>query len=254
MRALVVDDEVLAREGVRLELDRQPDIVVIGEAIDGPDAVESINRLRPDIVFLDIQIPGFDGFEVIQRIAPGQMPVVVFVTAFDTYAVRAFDARALDYLLKPISSQRLDDAVQRAREILATNHERHNPPTVHGSAVVGQPTTPVAYYQRFTVRQRDRFLVIKATDVDWFESASNYVELHVGDRSHLVRMTLADLERRLDPLNFARIHRSTIVNLARVVDIHPTSHGDFSVLLTNASVLRLSRAYRDRLICAKWPN
>lgn len=251
MRALLVDDEVLAREGVRLELDRQPDIVVIGEAIDGPDAVESINRLRPDIVFLDIQIPGFDGFEVIQRIAPGQMPVVVFVTAFDTYAVRAFDARALDYLLKPISSQRFDDAVQRAREILAT--ERHSP-TLHGSAVAGPPTTPPAYYQRFTVRQRERFLVIKATDVDWFESASNYVELHVGGRSHLVRVTLAELERRLDPLNFARIHRSTIVNLARVVNIYPTSHGDFSVLLSNASVLRLSRAYRDRVICAKWPH
>jgi len=252
IRALVVDDEVLAREGVRLELAREADISIVAEAIDGPDAVEAINRHRPDIVFLDIQIPGFDGFEVLERISPGPMPIIVFVTAFDSYAVRAFDARALDYLLKPISSQRLHSAIERAREVL-TSYAREHRAAAFGAHIVDQSAGP-AYYQRFTIRERTRFLVVKASDVDWFESASNYVELHVSGRTHLLRVTLSDLEHRLDPLNFVRIHRSTIVNLDRVADIRPTSHGDFIVVLSNGTRLRLSRAYRDRVICAKWPN
>jgi two-component system LytT family response regulator len=238
IRALVVDDELLAREGLRLELDRETDISVVAEAIDGPDAVEAINRLGPDLVFLDIQIPGFDGFEVLRRIEPARMPVVVFVTAFDNYAVRAFDERAIDYLLKPINGQRLQTAVDRAREVLQSVPR----------------AVPALYYQRFTIREFNRFVIVKATDVDWFEAAANYVELHVGNRTHLLRDTLTDLEHRLDPAQFIRIHRSTIVNLARVTDIRPTSRGDFTVILSTGKELRLSRVYRDGVICSKWPH
>jgi two-component system LytT family response regulator len=237
-RALVVDDEVLARDGLRLELERETDISVVAEAIDGPDAVEAINRLRPDIVFLDIQIPGFDGFEVLRRIDLERPPLVVFVTAFDSYAVRAFDQRAVDYLVKPINSVRLHEAVDRAREVLSATPRITQPP----------------YYQRFTIREHNRFVVVKVTDVDWFEAASNYVELHVGSRTHLLRDTLTDLEQRLDPARFVRIHRSTIVNMDRVADIRPTTRGDFTVVLLNGKDLRLSRVYRDRVICSKWPN
>lgn len=258
IRTLLVDDEALARDGIRFELDREVDISVVAEAIDGPGAVEAIERFRPDIVFLDIQIPGFDGFEVIHRVSATHMPLVVFITAYDRYAVRAFDARALDYLMKPIKSERFHEAIQRARHVL-TNIEDHRQfqQRLHDLIESREQLPPVvgaAYYRRFTVRERGQFLVIRAADIDWFESASNYVELHVNGREYLLRVTLSDLEKKLDPMRFVRIHRSTIVNLDRVAGIRPTPHGDFIVVLSDATTLRLSRAYRDRVMHSKWPN
>lgn len=258
IRALLVDDEALARDGIRFELDREGGVTVVAEAIDGPEAVEAIARFRPDLVFLDIQIPGFDGFEVLRRTPASQMPVVVFVTAYDRYAVRAFDAHVLDYLMKPIKSERFHQAIQRARQVLADVEDhrqfRHRLKDLIESREVLPASFGATYYRRFTVREGTQFLVIRATDVDWFEAASNYVELHVNGREHLLRVTLSDLEKKLDPMQFVRIHRSTIVNLARVTAIRPTPHGDFIVVLSGKTGLRLSRAYRDRVMRSKWPN
>src|SRR5262245_40544631 len=222
IRALLIDDEAIARKGVRFQLQQYDDVRVVAEAGDGPGAVDTISRFRPDLVFLDIHIPGFDGFEVIRRVSSIHLPVVIFVTAYDSSAVQAFDTRALDYLVKPINGDRFRDAMARARQMLIRSH---------------QPT----YYHRFTVRQNDRFVVINAADVDWFQTASNYVQLHVAGREHLLRTTLNELEQKLDPRRFVRIHRSTLVNLERISCIQPTHNGDFNVLLTDGSLLRLSR-------------
>jgi two-component system, LytTR family, response regulator len=257
IRALVVDDEALAREGIRLQLERETDISIVGEAGDGPDAVDAIARLRPDLVFLDIEIPGFDGFEVLRRVSSTHLPTVIFVTAYDHYAVRAFDARAVDYLMKPLSLTRFQETLHRVRLALTSlgdggrSHQR----LIDRIESRDRPGTAVeggVYYRRFTVKEGFHFLVVKASDVDWFEAASNYVQLHVHGREHLLRVTLSDLEEKLDPSRFVRIHRSTIVNLDRVIEIRPTWHGDFIVLLNVGTTLRLSRVYRDRLMPSKW--
>jgi two-component system, LytTR family, response regulator len=257
--ALLVDDEPLAREGLRLQLEHETDFSIVGEAINGPDAVKAIGRLRPDLVFLDIQIPGFDAFEVLRRVSSSHVPYVIFVTAYDRYAVRAFEAQAVDYLLKPPNAKRFQEALDKARRTLgrADESDRAHPRAVDrceqrdraAALVQGIP-----YYRRFTVREADHFLVLKAQDVDWFEAASNYVELHVHGREYLLRVTLCELEEKLDPSQFTRIHRSTIVNVDRIVEIRPTWRGDFLVVLTGGTTLRLSRFYRERLICSTWQH
>jgi two-component system LytT family response regulator len=257
IRALLVDDEALAREGIRFEIERETDLSVVAEAIDGPDAVDAISRFRPDLVFLDIEIPVFDGFEVLRRVSPALLPIVVFVTAYDRYAVRAFDAHAIDYLMKPIRSQRFHEAVERSRIALSNSETRSRFHHRLMEIIESRERLPLpdrtSYYRRFTVRDGNKFVVIKATDVDWFESASNYVALHVRGREHLLRITLSDLEKqldpvRLDPVRFVRIHRSTIVNLERVGGIRPTFNGDYLVVLTDGRTLRLSRVFRDRVM------
>jgi two-component system LytT family response regulator len=241
LRALIVDDEELAREGIRLMLASQPDIEVVGEAADGPSATEAISRLSPDVIFLDVRMPGFDGFEVLDRIAGPHQPHVVFITAYDEYAVRAFEENAIDYLLKPVNVQRLGGAVQRVRAHVAQRSDFADSDEAH-------PLGPSDPRKTIVVKDRDRFLVVKTSDIDWFESAANYVELHVHRRSFLVRMTMNELQARLKGTCFVRIHRSTIVNLDRVTEFRPSPHGDFQVHLTDGHVLRLSRAYRDQLL------
>jgi len=277
IRTVVVDDEPLARDGLRVRLGREDDVEIVGEAADGPSAVDAILSLRPDLVFLDVQIPGFDGFDVVARTAANHLPTIVFVTAYDRYALRAFEVHALDYLLKPIAHRRLQEALRRARHELARRDregdsldrgsapadgehdqssqaidglrslldERESAMTA-ASAATGGPARQ--YALRFTVRDEERYVLLRVADVDWAEASANYVRLHVGARTYQMRTTMSELERQLDPGLFTRIHRSTIVNLDRVREIRPEWHGEYEVVLTNGSRLRLSRGYRDRLL------
>jgi two-component system LytT family response regulator len=255
IKALVIDDEALAREGIRTLLSHEGDVDIVGEAADGPSAVKAIRRLIPDLVFLDVQMPGFDGFEVLDRVTTDYIPAVIFVTAHDAYAVRAFESRAVDYLLKPISAARLRESVRRVRFALAQEEALE---TLHGRltefllarrhAASVEPRHP-SDRQRLVVKDGGRFVLIKTDEIDWIESAANYAEVHARGRSFFLRMTMNALEEKLDAMQFARIHRSTIVNVDRVRDIIASeSHGDFDVTLEDRTVLRLSRGYRDRLL------
>jgi two-component system LytT family response regulator len=193
------------------------------------------------LIFLDVRMPNFDGFELLDRLNGSYHPQIIFVTAFDQYAVRAFEANAVDYLLKPINGRRLGDALRRAR----ANLTRGADVPVHAEA---RALGLSASKNTIVVKDRDRFLVLKTNDIDWFESAANYIEVHVQRRAFLVRMTMNELESHLKETSFVRIHRSTIVNLDRVKEIRPSPHGDFQVHLHDGHVLRLSRAYRDHLL------
>ena len=278
IRTVVVDDEPLAREGLRVRLGREEDVEIVGEAADGPSAVDAILTLRPDLVFLDVQIPGFDGFDVVARTAASYLPTIVFVTAYDRYALRAFEVHALDYLLKPIAHRRFQEALRRARHELG-RREREDGASAgseessgeaesltavadrlrrlldereNGSdGLVGRPA-PLAdaprYALRFTVRDGERYVLVRVSDVDWAEASANYVRLHVGAKTFQMRTTMSELERQLDPAQFTRIHRSAIVNLDRIREIRPEWHGEYEVALTTGATLRLSRGYRDRLL------
>jgi two-component system LytT family response regulator len=246
IRALVVDDEPLAREGITVRLQGEPDIAIVGEAGDGPDAVHAIATLQPELVFLDVEMPGMSGFDVLRRSAGVHLPVVVFVTAHSEHALEAFAVHALDYLLKPIDPARFQVALERARREIARS-DRPSAARVGAllgaTAEAGQPGLG-----RVVARDGERYVLVKPHDIDWIQAAANYVRLHVGGRVYQMRGTMNDLEARLDARQFARIHRSTIVNIDRIKDIAPEWHGDYDVTLTTGEVLKLSRTYRDRLL------
>ncbi len=258
IKAFVVDDEELARDAIRLRLRNETDIEIVGEAADGRDAVRLITKLRPDLLFLDIQMRQMNGFEVVERVAETHLPIVVFVTAYDQYALRAFEAHALDYLLKPFTSSRFESALNRARlevakandgdsqiRLLSLLTERLR---VRDQGAAANPDVQ-PYLSRLTVRHNSRIALVKTDDIDWIESSANYACLHVrGETPFAVRMTMAELERQLDPARFARIHRSSIVQIDRIKDIVPVWHGDFNVTLHDGTVLRLTRNYRSRLL------
>ena len=260
IRTLIVDDEPLARETVRVRLERERDVEIVGEAGDGPAAVDAIRRLAPDLVVLDIQMPGLDGFEVLERAAVDVMPAVIFVTAYDRFALRAFDVHALDYLLKPFTAERLRQALGHVRRDLARDSAvamREQTAAVLDAraaeraaerASAAGPAGEGTFAHRLTVRDGDRFVMLRVTEVDWIEAAANYVRIHARGRMFVLRGTMAALEGRLDPRQFARIHRSTIVNVDRVREIRPEWHGDFDVVLADGKTLRLSRSYRGALL------
>ncbi len=252
IRAVVVDDEPLARETIRVRLADQSDIELIAEAADGHEAVEKIAELKPDLVFLDVQMPEMTGFEVLDRVAARHLPVIVFVTAHDQFAVRAFESHALDYLLKPFTRERFGVALERARAELV-RAEPHDPARVaalleeHGRD--GAAASSIARrITRFVVKEGDRFLLVPADEVEWIESAGNYAQLHTRGRTHLVRETMKELEARLDPESFARVHRRAIVQIGRVREIRPEPQGDFEVVLEGGAVVRMSRNFRGRLL------
>jgi two-component system LytT family response regulator len=246
LRALIVDDEPLARERVRTLLAAEPDVVVAGECGSGGEAVAAILMDRPDLVFLDVQMPELDGFGVLERVreAGAELPAVVFVTAYDAHALRAFEVHALDYLLKPFDRERFTRALARAREALA-RREADGLDERLATLLAARSARP--YATRLAVKSGGRVRLVKAEEVDWIEAASNYVRLHVGGERHLLRETMAALEARLDPERFVRIHRSTIVNLDRVRELEPYFHGDYVVKLHDGRRLTLSRTYRERL-------
>jgi two-component system LytT family response regulator len=239
VRAVIVDDEPLARKSIRLLLERDGDVAIAGEC-SGVDAVEIIGRERPDILFLDVQMPDVDGFEVLDGIDSESMPVVIFVTAYDRYALRAFEVHALDYLLKPFDDTRFAGALARAKEQVRARGRGEKDNRVaeflHSRSV---------YAQRFLVRVRERSIVVNAADIDWIEAADYYVTLHAGGKSYLVREPIASLAKTLDPDRFVRVHRSAIVNIERVREVHPLFRGDRSLMLADGTRVKLSRSRRE---------
>jgi two-component system LytT family response regulator len=246
IRAVIADDEPLAREGIRLRLKRHPGIEVAAEATDGHQAVQMVPALRPDLLFLDVQMPGLDGFGVLDAVAGLHLPAVVFVTAYDNYAMKAFDAHAIDYLLKPFSAERFDLALQRARDDISARGAQDARRRL--LQLLASRTAESRYVHRFIVRDGERYLLVRTGDVHAFEAEGNYVRLKTDAGSYMVRMTMADLEKKLDPARFARIHRSAVVNIDRIERITPAWHGDFEVLLAGGQRLRLSRNFRERLL------
>jgi two-component system LytT family response regulator len=243
LRVLIVDDESWARRRLTALLRGGGNVDIVAECSDGGQAVEAIRTLSLDLVFLDVQMPELDGFEVLQTVGPDDMPLVVFATAHDEYAVRAFEAHALDYLLKPFDEERLRRVVDRAREELAKRHD----PTERLEALVRSLRLDRHYLQRLVVKARGRVLFVKVSDVDWFEAAGNYVTAHIGVAQHLIRETVSALEGKLDPEQFVRIHRSTIVNLERVRELSAWSRGEQLLALKDGITLHVGRAFRTRL-------
>jgi two-component system LytT family response regulator len=246
IRTLIVDDEPLARERVRSLIADQPGMSVIGEAHDGDQAVEEILKHQPDLVFLDVQMPKKTGFEVIQAVGADRMPAVVFVTAYDQYALKAFDVHAVDYLLKPFDRERFEGAVDRARQHFNANESGALKSQLLRLVQELQPSS-APKQERLIVKTGGRLFFLRTDEIDWIEAAGNYVRLHVGKDAHLLRETMNSIEARLDPKMFLRIHRSRIVNMERVKELHPWFNGDYAVILRDGTKLMLSRGYRDRL-------
>jgi two-component system, LytTR family, response regulator len=229
IRALVVDDEPLARSNVVVLLRLDPEIEIVSECGSGLEALAEIRRMKPDLVFLDVQMPECDGFDVLEMLGGDLPPAVVFVTAYDQYALRAFEAGALDYMLKPFDNARFDRALVRAKERIRRGKER--------------PTR----MERLAIKNAGQVSFLKISEIDWIEAADYYACLHVGPKSHLLRRSIADLEQELDESVFCRIHRSTIVNLDRIRGLKLNEDGEYEVLLDNGTKVRMSRRYRKEL-------
>jgi two-component system LytT family response regulator len=257
IRTLIVDDVALARKGIRLRLATAPDIEIVGEASDGPQAVEMIKKLLPDLVYLDVRLPGCNGFEVLERAGSAKLPAVVFVTAHDHYAVKAFDARAIDYLLKPVSDERFRESLNRVRHLLTNDEEMQHSLGQVFDVVASQEETDLPlhrvhgrgeYLRRMIVKDGNRFLFVRMDDVNWIQADENYVILHAQERPYQARITMKQLEDQLDPSAFARIHRSAIVNLDRIKEVLSPPHQDRTVVLKDGTTLPLGRAYTERLL------
>lgn len=246
IRTLIIDDEPLAREKLRRFLEGESDFEVVAECRDGRQALLTIEREKPDLVSLDVQMPEMDGFEVLDNVPEDELPTVVFVTAYDQYAIKAFDVHAVDYLLKPFDRERFQKALKRAR----TEVERRQAGEMRDklmALLADVDTRRPRYRERLIVKTSGRVVFLKTDDLDWVDAAGNYVKLHVGGESHMLRETMGRIEERLDPEKFLRIHRSTIVNIERIQELQQQFHGDYLVVLKNGQRLTLSRSYRDRV-------
>ena len=244
IRAVIVDDEPLARRGLLRFLKSDPEIEVLSECGDGQSAVGAILGKKPNLVFLDVQMPEMDGLEVVRRIGPAQMPTTIFVTAYDRYALQAFDANALDYLLKPVGQERFQIALGRAKERISEKSKGET--VLRMMATLEQIKRQDEYLERLPVSGNGRILFVKTKEIDWIEANGNYARLHVGPQTHEIRETLSTLEGMLNPRDFLRIHRSTIVNVHFIREIQPWFHGYHLVLLQNGKELRMSR-YQDEI-------
>jgi len=244
LKTLIVDDEPLAREGLRALLSQDADVSAIGEAKDGREAVASIRESNPDLVFLDVQMPEMDGFAVVRTIGAEHMPAVVFVTAHDQYAIQAFEINALDYLLKPVIEERFVKALVRVKSRSHSNAADLNRQIM---GLIETIASPPRYVKRLAVRSAAKTLFVDVGDVDWIDAAENYVELHVGRTSHLVHVTMNAIEKSLDPQVFLRIHRSVIVNLGRIKSLESSTHGEYVLTLQDGARLQSGRTYSERL-------
>jgi two-component system LytT family response regulator len=258
VRAVIIDDEPAARRGVRLLLSRDSEIEIVGEAGDGIEAVELIRRERPEMAFLDVQMPGFDGFEVLRQAGDAAPAAVVFVTAYDEHALKAFEVHAIDYVLKPYEDARFHSAVERAKAGLRgldakalaarlaqllqfVERTTAESPPAQGSTTAGERS------DRILLKSSGEIYFLKVDEIDWIEAEGDYMKFHVAGKAHLLRETMARLEARLDPERFIRIHRSTIVNIDRVRKLTPAFAGDYAVILADGTKLRLSRGYQERM-------
>jgi two-component system LytT family response regulator len=247
IRTLIVDDEPLARERLRTLLQHESDVEVIGECADGRQAVTAITADAPDLVFLDIQMPVLDGFGVLQALDDRPLPAVVFVTAYDQYALRAFDVHALDYLLKPFTARRFQKALQRARDELVREEGQTSSLEKRLMNLLDDLNGEKKHPKRLVVKASGRVYFLKVDEIDWIEAEGNYVRLHVGANSHLLRETMKGMEAALDPDRFIRIHRSTIVNTERIRELQPLFHGEYAVILQDGTRLVASRGPENRL-------
>ena len=268
IRVLVVDDEPIARRRVRRLLRLEPDVDVIDEVGSGGEAIAAIKQERPDLVLLDVQMPDVDGFGVVGALGAEHMPPTIFVTAFNEYAVRAFDVNAIDYLLKPYDPERFRSAFQRARSHLERISSAEQGRKIRAlleqvlgedrtsAALADRPAQPMGgqaamprtrFLDRLMVKHDGRVFFVKVSDVDWFEASGNYVRVHTGKVSHLIRETMHHVEAQLDPSMFVRIHRAVIVNIDRIKELQPWFAGDYVVILRDGRQLKLSRTYREHL-------
>lgn len=246
IKTLIVDDEPLARERVKRFLRDEHDIEIIGECSNGKEAIVSIKEKKPDLVFLDIQMPEKNGFDVIRSLGTKNLPTVVFVTAYDQYALQAFDVHAQDYLLKPFTRERIHRAVGRAREQI--ERRRGGGMDERLLALLSDLKHEKKYLERLVVKTTGRVFFLKSDEIDWIEAAGNYVKLHSGRESHMIRETMNGIEAKLDPDKFLRIHRSTVVHIDRIKELHPMFSGDYAVILRDGTELALSRNYRERFL------
>jgi len=244
IRVVIADDEPLARERIRTLLAPHPDLELVAECQDGEDAIRVLAAERPDLLFLDVQMPELDGFGVISAIPPSQRPWVVFITAFDEHAVRAFEVNAIDYLLKPVEPKRFEAALARVRERLA------QPASVRDAAleaVLAELRRARGHTTRLVVRDGSKVSFVRPEEIDWIDAAGNYARLHVAGATHLLREPLKALEARLDPERFLRVHRSAIVNLERIASVEPYFHGEYVLTLRDGTRLTSSRTHSARL-------
>ena len=254
IRTLVVDDEKPARRRLLDLLEQQQDVEVVGVGRDGREAVELIRGKKPHLLFLDIQMPNLDGFGVLENVGPLRMPVTIFVTAYDNYAIQAFEAHALDYLLKPFSDERFETALNRARRHIKTHRAselgRQLARLLADQTAIeeaGPPEPATGNLERLIIKSSGRVKFLDVDEIDWIEAAGVYVYLHTGAKTYLYRATIGELQKRLDPECFVRVHRSAAVNTDRIQELHPLSHGDYTVLLKDGTELKLSRKYRPQL-------
>lgn len=255
IRTLIVDDEPAARRGVRLLLEKDDNVEVVGEAADGLTAADMMRRERPDLVFLDVQMPGCNGFEALEKAGASQAPAVVFVTAYNEHALHAFEVNAIDYLLKPYDDGRFHSALARAkdevrRRQVEVDNSRLSQLLEFLQARMGLKSageSEAAVNDRILIKSSGEIFFLKAGEIDWIEAEGDYMKFHVGGRTHLMRETMARLESRLDPQKFIRIHRSTIVNIDRLRKLSPSFAGEYAVILHDGTKLKLSRGYHERI-------
>ncbi len=245
IRVCVIDDEPIACRRIQRLLKDDSEIEMIKICNDGEEAVEAIQEFLLDLIFLDVQMPGMDGFEVLKSLKLEVIPHVIFVTAYDRYAIQAFEVHALDYLLKPFDRRRFEEAVKRCKTQIRKDHVRsENRELV---ALLKEMKNQPRYMERLVIKSRGRVFFLKTDEIDWIEAQGKHVLIHSGQESHLVREAMNNLEAELDPKNFARIHKSTIVNIDRIKQLQPLVHGDFRVILRDATVLTISRRYRQNV-------
>jgi len=244
IRTLIIDDEPLARERIRMLLQNQPEIELAGECDNGLSAVEMIQEQKPDLVFLDVQMPELGGFDVVEQVQGSHLPAIIFVTAHDQFALKAFEVHALDYLLKPFDRERFEKALQRAIDSIK---RRQTDDLSRKLSALLSEVKPEPRIGRIAIKSSGRVIFLRLDEIDWIEAADNYVNLHVGNESHLHRETMNAMEERLKGGKFMRISRSTIVNVDRIKELQPLFHGEYSVILRNGARLTLSRGYREKL-------
>lgn len=245
IRVLVVDDEPLAREMIREMLDGDSEALIIGECVNGEEAVVAIEKHAPDLLFLDVQMPEASGFEVLETLKKGRTPHVIFVTAYDQYAVRAFEVRALDYILKPFDRERFEAAWQRAKEHILKEKDGRLDERI--LTLLEELRAGSKYLERLVIKASGRVFFLEAGEIDWIEAEGNYVAVHSGKKSHLLRETISSMEAQLDPKKFRRIHRSAIVQISKIKELQPWFHGEYRIILHSGDELMLSRNYRENL-------
>ncbi len=260
IKVLIVDDEPLAIQGLELRLAEFAEVDIIGTAINGREAIREIRSLRPDLVFLDIQMPGIDGLGVVRALLGGDMPMFVFVTAYDKYAIEAFEANALDYIVKPVEEERLKDAIHRARETMSSksalgresqlvemlssfNEDERN--RIKELLEDKEWSEKTRYPERMSFKDGLKVIVLNTSEIDWIDAAGDYMCIHADGKTHIIRETMKALQSRLDPERFQRIHRSAIVNVEKVKELHPHSNSEYFLVLHNGHELKLSRSYKD---------